>query len=122
MTLVTNHISTYLHILVNKLTIWYDTHDHSNKEEWEYEQERVIEDVVSDMSQNQLSELLFFYSMNDIIKESTKRYGKPFFLIYNPEHIDTYISFAHHQFTELLVQQLLWTELQKQLPFIIHKN
>ena len=112
MTLVTNHMNEYITIIVQKLTVWYE--EHMNQYEWENEKERVIEDLVSRLSQTQLSELLFFYSINDIIKESTKRYGKPFFLIYNKNKLNTYVQFSHHEFTELVVQQLLWTELHKQ--------
>jgi len=127
MTMVTNRIRDYVGPIVEKLTIWYNIHYADNtfiQEEWEKEQEDCIADCYQNMTPAQQSELLYFYSIDDIIQQSIKRFGKPFYILdyqivtTNPN----YVSLQHIGFTSSLLEQLLWSEIQSHVYFITHSN
>ena len=126
MTTIVNHIRDYIQPIVQHLTDWYKQNnmDEEIDDKWEKEQIRQIEICCETMTRAQQSELLYFYSIDDIIHQSTKRYGKPFYMI-DYEIIKKkpqFISLCHEGFTCSLIEQILWTELQEHIYFITHSN
>jgi hypothetical protein len=126
MTTIVNRIRDYIQPIVQHLTVWYKQNnmDVEIDDKWEKEQIRQIEICCETMTRTQQSELLYFYSIDEIIHQSTKRYGKPFYMI-DYEIIKKkpqFISLCHEGFTCALIEQLLWTELQEHIYFITHSN
>jgi hypothetical protein len=129
MTYLENRIQDYISPIVEHLTSWYnDNNDNKDcidfEDKWEKEQFKLLETCSERMTSQQQSELLYFYSIDEIIKQSTSRYGRPFYLIDSDiiKNNPAFVSFHHIGFTTSLIEQLLWTELQVHVHFIIHSN
>ena len=123
---ITNRISEYLNAIVKKVTIWYKEHkdDEDFTKNWESVQVHIVEEFADQLTPQQQSELLYFYSIDDIIKSSMKRYGEPFYIMDYQVSMknDQFKSIAHEGFSLALIEQLLWVELQPHIYFILHSN
>ena len=130
---ISNHIHEYLTPVVTHLTGWFEQHKYIKNvpeniaefnAKWENEQTLQLEKTCRGMNREQQSELLYFYSINDIIKQSTKRFGRPFYMMDSDivRSTPSFVKVCHEGFTSSLIEQLLWTELQQHIYFIEHSN
>jgi hypothetical protein len=123
---ITNRISEYLNAIVQTASKWYHEHktDEDVTKKWISEQVHIVEEFADQLTSQQQSELLYFYSIDEIVKSSIKRYGEPFYIMDYQVSMknDHFKSIAHEGFTLGLIEQLLWTELQAHIYFIEHSN
>ena len=129
---ITYRISEYLNVIVQTATKWYHEHkdekDEKDEEDftkkWLSVQVHIVEEFADQLTQQQQSELLYFYSIDEIVKSSITRYGEPFYIMDYQVSMknDHFKSIAHEGFTLGLIEQLLWTELQPHIYFIVHSN
>jgi len=128
-----NQIHTYLTPIVTHLTGWFAEHKYIkyNPEKieefnatWENEQLLQLEKCCLSMTPEQQSELLYFYPINGIIAQSMKRFGRPFYMMDADiiKRKPSLLKVCHEEFTNSLIEQLLWTELQDHIYFIEHSN
>ena len=130
---ISNQIHHYLTPIVTHLTGWFEQHKYIKnnpekitefKAKWENEQTLQLEKCCARMTHEQQSELLYFYRINDIIAQSTKRFGRPFYMRDADivKSTPSFVNVCHEGFTSSLIEQLLWTELQDHIYFIEHSN
>ena len=123
---ITNRISEYLNAIVQTATKWYHEHkkDEDFTKKWVSVQVHIVEEFADQLTLQQQSELLYFYSIDEIVQSSIKRYGEPFYIMDYQVSMknDHFKSIAHEGFTLGLIEQLLWTELQAHIYFIEHSN